>query len=102
MMFYVNKSIFLLDFVWRYFVYDVGKVLYKYCTSTFPISTLIIMYNMWWYIYEYHLCNFCVEIKSILFYSFILWVSSVVSPHSFSHSSYLRSLSPGMSLVALF
>ena len=28
-------------------------------------------------------------------------VSSVVSPHSFSRSSYLRSLSPGMSLVAL-
>ena len=22
------------------FFYDVGKVLYKYCTSTFPISTL--------------------------------------------------------------
>ena len=37
-------------------LYDVGKVLYKYCTSTFPISTLTIMfmYIMWWYIYEYH------------------------------------------------
>ena len=53
MMFYVNKSIFVLDFVWIYFVYDVGKVLYKYCTSTFPISTLIIMYNMWWYRFLY-------------------------------------------------
>ena len=33
-------------------LYDVGKVLYKYCTSTFPISTLTIMfmYIMWWYI----------------------------------------------------
>ena len=30
-----------------------------------------------------------------------LRVSSVVSPHSFNRSSYLRSLSPGMSLVAL-
>ena len=30
-----------------------------------------------------------------------LRVSSVVSPHSFSRSSYLRSLSPGMSLDAL-
>ena len=30
-----------------------------------------------------------------------LLVSSVVSPHSFSRSSYLRSLNPGMSLVAL-
>ena len=30
-----------------------------------------------------------------------LRVSSVISPHSFSRSSYLRSLSPGMSLVAL-
>ena len=37
-------------------LYDVGKVLYKYCTSTFPISTLTIMfmYIMWWYLYEYH------------------------------------------------
>ena len=30
-----------------------------------------------------------------------LRVSSVVSPHSFNRSSYVRSLSPGMSLVAL-
>ena len=43
----------------------------KYYTSTFPISTFIIMfmYNMWWYTYEYHLCNCFVEIQSILFYS---------------------------------
>ena len=48
-------------------LYDVGKVLYKYCTSTFHISTLTIMfkYIMWWYIYEYHLCNCFVEINSI-------------------------------------
>ena len=26
-------------------LYDVGKVLYKYCTSTFPISTLTIMFK---------------------------------------------------------
>ena len=46
-----------------------GKVLYKYCTSTFPISTLTIMfmYIMWWYIYEYHSCNCFVEINSIQF-----------------------------------
>ena len=50
-------------------LYDVGKVLYKYCTSTFPISTLTIMfmYIMWWYIYEYHSCNCFVEINSIQF-----------------------------------
>ena len=48
-------------------LYDVGKVLYKYCTSTFPISTLNIMfmYIMWWYVYEYHLCNCFEEINSI-------------------------------------
>ena len=33
------KSILLLDFVRGY---DVGKVLHKYYTSTFPISTLTI------------------------------------------------------------
>ena len=31
----------------------------------------------------------------------LIVASSVVSPHSFNRSSYLRSLSPGMSLVAL-
>ena len=36
----VKKSIFLLDFVLRF--YDVGKVLYHYCTSTFPMSTLFV------------------------------------------------------------
>ena len=36
----VYKSILLLDFVYRY---DVGKVLHKNCTSTFPIFTLTLM-----------------------------------------------------------
>ena len=26
-------------------LYDVGKLLYKYCTSTFPISTLTIVFK---------------------------------------------------------
>ena len=44
-------------------LYDVGKVLYKYSTSTLPISTLTItfMYIMW----LYRLCNCFVEINSI-------------------------------------
>ena len=51
-------------------LYDVGKVLYKYCTSTFPISTLTIMfmYIMWWYI-PLMKCNCLVEINSIQFNS---------------------------------
>ena len=76
-----KKSIFLLDFVWR-FLYDVGKVLYKYCTSTFPISTLTIMfmYIMWWYIYEYHSCNCFVEINSIQFNSIIHCLLPLINP----------------------
>ena len=62
-------------------LYDVGKVLYKYCTSTFPISTLTIMfmYIMWWYIYEYHSCNCLVEINSIQFNSIHIKVHFVHS-----------------------
>ena len=62
-------------------LYDVGKVLYKYCTSTFPISTLTIMfmYIMWWYIYEYHSCNCFVEINSIQFNSIQLYIDIRVS-----------------------
>ena len=49
------------------FFNDVGKVLYKYCTSTFHISTLTIMFMhiMWSYIYEYHLSNCFAEINSV-------------------------------------
>ena len=54
--FHVKKIIFSYWTLYGDILYDVGKVLYKYCTSTFPISTLTIMfmYIMWWYIYEYH------------------------------------------------
>ena len=44
-----------------------GKVLYKYCTSTFPISTFyhyIYVYYVVEHI-EYNLCNYHVEINSI-------------------------------------
>ena len=52
--------------VWRYF-YDVGNVKSKYCISTFPISTVTIMFMciMWLNLNEYHLCNCFVEINSI-------------------------------------
>ena len=64
-----TKIIFSYWTLYGDILYDVGKVLYKYCTSTFPISTLTIMFMciMWWYIYEYHSCNCLVEINSIQF-----------------------------------
>ena len=60
-----------------------GKYLYKYCTSTFPISTLAIMfmYIMWWYTYEYHLCNCFVEINSIQFNSIFPLSVQVSAPY---------------------
>ena len=48
--------------------------------------------------------NIVITIRYIKHFYWIplnLRVSSVVSPHSLSISSYLRSISPGMSLVAL-
>ena len=64
-----KKNLFSYWTLYGDILYDVWKVLYKYCTSTFPISTLTIMfmYIMWWYIYEYHSCNCFVEINSIQF-----------------------------------
>ena len=64
-----KKNLFSYWTLYGDILFDVGKVLYKYCTSTFPISTLTIMfmYIILWYIYEYHLCNCFVEINSIQF-----------------------------------
>ena len=75
-MMYIICKTFLFSYWTLYgdILYDVGKVLYKYCTSTFPISTLTIMfmYIMWWYIYEFHSCNCFVEINSIQFNSMLV------------------------------
>ena len=42
---YVNKIHFLIGLCMEIYIfcYDVGKVIYKYCTSTFPISSLTII-----------------------------------------------------------
>ena len=76
-----KKNLFSYWTLYGDILYDVGKVLYKYCTSTFPISTLTIMfmYIMWWYIYEYHLCNCFVEINSIQFNGLLRPVSVATS-----------------------
>ena len=44
-------------------LYDVGKVLYKYCTSTFLISTLTIMFK----------CILCGGTYMSTTYEIVLW-----------------------------